>query len=59
MTARTETFRVSLSAEVTRQVIAELEQGRLPWVQPWDAAACGCVTPANAVSERRYPGSMY
>jgi len=48
--------RTSLYAEVTGRVIAELEQGRLPWVQPWDAAACGCAMPANAVTVRRYSG---
>ena len=48
--------RASLYAEVTSRVIAELEQGRLPWVQPWDAALCGCAMPANAVSGRRYSG---
>ncbi len=48
--------RASLYAEVTARVIAELEQGRLPWVQPWDAAACGCAMPANAVTGRRYSG---
>jgi len=48
--------RASLYAEVTGRVIAELEQGRLPWVQPWDAAACGCAMPANAVTGRRYSG---
>lgn len=56
MTAKTETSRVSLYAEVTRQVIAKLEQGRLPWVQPWDASVCGCAMPANAASGRRYSG---
>ena len=48
--------RASLYAEVASRVIAELEQGRLPWVQPWDTAACGCAMPANAVSGRRYSG---
>ena len=48
--------RGSLYAEVTARVIAELEQGRLPWVQPWDAGACGCAMPANAVTGRRYSG---
>src|SRR5690606_13093404 len=46
----------SLYAEVTGRVIVELEQGRLPWVQPWNAAACGCTMPANAASGRRYSG---
>ncbi|MCD2323282.1 ssDNA-binding domain-containing protein [Sphingomonas sp. IC-56] len=53
--SRTEN-RTSIYAEVTSQVIAELEQGRLPWAQPWDAAACGCAMPTNAVSGRRYSG---
>ena len=39
--------RQSLYAEVTDRMIAELEEGRLPWVQPWDAAACGCAMPAQ------------
>ncbi len=56
MERKTGTSRRSLYAEVTGQVIAELEQGRLPWVQPWDSAACGCAMPANAASGRRYSG---
>jgi antirestriction protein ArdC len=56
MAHKTENSRRSLYAEVTERVIAELEQGRLPWVQPWDAAACGCTMPANAVTGRRYSG---
>jgi antirestriction protein ArdC len=27
--------RQSLYGEVTAKIIAELEEGRLPWVQPW------------------------
>jgi len=34
--------RASLYSEVTNRIIAELQGGRLPWVQPWDSAACGC-----------------
>jgi antirestriction protein ArdC len=56
MERKTESSRRSLYAEVTERVIAELEEGRLPWVQPWDAAACGCAMPANAASGRRYSG---
>jgi len=48
--------RQSLYAEVTSRVIAELEAGRLPWVQPWDSAACGCTMPHNAGTGRRYSG---
>jgi DNA-directed RNA polymerase specialized sigma24 family protein len=52
----TRTDRQSLYAEVTSRVIAELEAGRLPWVQPWDGAACGCTMPHNAGTGRRYSG---
>lgn len=48
--------RGSLYAEVTARVIAELEEGRLPWVQPWDDSACGCSMPENAATGRRYSG---
>jgi antirestriction protein ArdC len=48
--------RQSLYSEVTSRIIAELEEGRLPWVQPWDAALCGCTMPKNAGTARRYSG---
>lgn len=48
--------RNSLYSEVTQRIIAELEQGRLPWVQPWDKALCGCTMPHNAATDRRYSG---
>jgi len=48
--------RQSLYGEVTAQIIAELEEGRLPWVQPWDAARCPCTMPRNGVSGRAYSG---
>lgn len=48
--------RQSLYAEVTSRIIAELEAGRLPWVQPWDASRCVCSMPSNAVSGRGYSG---
>jgi antirestriction protein ArdC len=51
-----EECRGSLYAGVTARVIAELEEGRLPWVQPWDGAACGCTMPENAATKRRYSG---
>lgn len=50
------TTRNSLYSEVTTRIIAELEQGRLPWVQPCDAALCGCTMPHNAATDRRYSG---
>lgn len=46
----------SLYGEVTQRIIAELEEGRLPWVQPWDASLCPCTMPTNALSERSYSG---
>ncbi|WP_267433580.1 zincin-like metallopeptidase domain-containing protein [Sphingomonas sp. GM_Shp_1] len=54
--SRTINQRQTLYAEVTARVIAELEEGRLPWVQPWDSAACACTMPANGVTGRRYSG---
>jgi antirestriction protein ArdC len=42
-----------LYADVTAKIIAELEQGRCPWVQPWDANAS---LPRNAATGRRYSG---
>lgn len=48
--------RASLYSEVTNRIIAELEEGRLPWVRPWDSAACGCTMPQNAGTSRRYSG---
>ena len=50
------TERGSLYGEVTARIIAELELGRLPWVQPWDAAKCPCSMEHNAASERNYSG---
>jgi antirestriction protein ArdC len=48
--------RQSLYTEVTSRIIAEMEEGRLPWVQPWDRAACGCTMPQNAGTARKYSG---
>ena len=48
--------RVSLYAEVTARIIAELEAGRFPWVQPWRSATAAPGLPCNAVTGRRYSG---
>ena len=49
--------RADLYAEVTARIIAELEQGRLPWVQPWgDAGAPAPGLPRNALTGRAYSG---
>jgi antirestriction protein ArdC len=51
-----ETNRQSIYAEVTARVIHELEQGRLPWVQPWASAGCACAMPHNGATGRSYSG---
>ncbi|CAO3356297.1 Antirestriction protein [Azospirillum palustre] len=50
--------RTSLYAEITERIIAELEAGRLPWVQPWGAsdAAASLGLPRNVTSGRTYSG---
>lgn len=48
--------RTSIYSEVTAQIIAELEAGRVPWVQPWDASAACIGLSRNAVSGRSYSG---
>jgi antirestriction protein ArdC len=37
--ARAGQDRSSLYQEITDKIIAELEAGRVPWVQPWGTAA--------------------
>jgi len=48
--------RLGLYQEVTDRIIAELEQGRVPWVQPWGQAKAGLGLPRNAATGRRYSG---
>ena len=48
--------RQSLYGEVTNRIIAELEEGRVPWVQPWDAARCLVTMPHNGLTGRIYSG---
>lgn len=48
--------RQSLYAEVTQKIIAELEAGRCPWVQPWGNAGVAPGLPRNALSNRKYSG---
>lgn len=50
------TSRASLYDEVTAKIIAELEAGRAPWVQPWAAAEVAVGMPKNAATGRRYSG---
>ena len=50
--------RTSLYQEITDKIIAELEAGRLPWVQPWGTSAVQAPMsmPKNAATQRRYSG---
>jgi antirestriction protein ArdC len=56
--ARAGRDRTSLYQEITDKIIAELEAGRVPWVQPWGTAAAraSLAMPKNAASQRRYSG---
>jgi antirestriction protein ArdC len=53
---RKQAERGDLYAEVTRRIIADLESGCVPWVQPWDARGCAPCLPRNALSQRVYSG---
>ncbi|QCG96453.1 DUF1738 domain-containing protein [Azospirillum sp. TSA2s] len=57
-TVRSGADQTSLYAEITARIIAELEAGRLPWVQPWGtpAAAAPLGLPRNAATGRAYTG---
>lgn len=50
--------RTSIYQEITSRIIAELEAGRLPWVQPWGTSAVQAplALPRNATTGRRYSG---
>jgi hypothetical protein len=49
--------RTNLHDEVTARIVAELEAGCIPWVQPWSGAACvGPSLPRNALTGRSYSG---
>jgi len=49
--------RVDLYDDVTRRIVAELEQGCVPWVQPWGRPGGACAgLPRNAGTDRPYSG---
>jgi antirestriction protein ArdC len=48
--------RNTLYQDVTDRIIRELEEGRVPWVQPWEGASCNLGLPRNAVTGRTYSG---
>lgn len=55
---RTGSNRANLYDEITTRIIAELEAGRVPWVQPWgtSAARAPLGLPKNATTSRTYSG---
>jgi len=50
--------RQDLYQEITNKIIAQMEQGKFPWVQPWDSSHTACTVglPVNATTQRRYSG---
>ena len=55
---RTDSDRTSLYDDITGKIIAELEAGCFPWVQPWGtvAAKAPLAMPRNAATGRQYSG---
>jgi len=56
--ARAGQDRATLYDEITDKIMAELEAGRVPWVQPWGTAAAkaSLAMPKNASTNRQYSG---
>lgn len=50
--------RANLYDDITSKIIAELEAGRFPWVQPWGSASVKAplAMPRNAATRRHYSG---
>ena len=47
----------NLYAQVTNQIVAELESGAIPWTKPWrNTTPVGSVMPHNAATNRPYSG---
>jgi antirestriction protein ArdC len=57
-TSRAGSDRANLYDEITSKIIAELEAGRVPWVQPWGSAAAKAplALPKNGATGRFYSG---
>ena len=53
---RASSDRPTLYQDITDTIIAELEAGRVPWVQPWASAKATLQMPHNASSNRCYSG---
>lgn len=50
------TSRASLYQDVTDDIIRQLEQGCVPWVQPWSATSAPLGMPRSAASRKFYSG---
>lgn len=50
------TDRNSLYQDITDKIIADLEQGRVPWVQPWGNVGAPLGLPKNVATGRTYTG---
>ena len=48
--------RTNLYQEITDKIVAELEQGRVPWVQPRAGVSAPLGLPKNAATGRAYSG---
>lgn len=48
--------RASLYEEVTSRIVCEIQAGRIPWAQPWDATGFAPGLPKNADTRRVYSG---
>lgn len=48
--------RTDLYQEITDKIIAQLDAGRVPWVQPWAGARAPLDMPHNASTRSRYSG---
>ena len=48
--------RASLYDDVTGRIVAELEQGTVPWVKPWASAGAALGLPRSAATRRNYSG---
>jgi antirestriction protein ArdC len=55
---RADRDRTSLYDEITGKILAELDAGRVPWVQPWgsDGAKAPPAMPSNVTTGRPYSG---
>lgn len=53
-----QTERADLYREITDRIVAQLEAGRVPWVQPWSVGpgSAGVAMPRNAGTGRAYSG---